>query len=153
MKSSSMRFSAMNFLAMREHSVLELKNKLKNKFPDRFQEIEQLLEELLAENLLNEERFTEVFIRSRMNKGYGPVKISYELALKGIPNDIITYNMQRNEANWFDCLQKAWNKKFSKNFSALTADNNQNKMKQSRYLYQRGFSSDQIKAFFNKQYF
>ncbi len=143
MNTSSLRLSAMKFLAIREHSVLELKNKLINKFPHSVQEIEQLLVQLQKDNLLSDERFTEIYFHSRMNKGYGPVKICYELALKGIPNDIIAYNMKINEENWMECMQKVWNKKFSKS----KTNNNKYRIKQSRYLYQRGFSSEQIKAF------
>jgi regulatory protein len=146
MKAPSLRLSAMNFLAIREHSILELKNKLQNKFPDRFEEIEQLLAQLVNENLLSDERFAEAFIRSRMNKGYGPVKISYELTLKGISNAIIAYNIQLNDENWFASIQKAWNKKFS----GTESKSSQDKIKQFRYLYQRGFNSDQIKSFIKK---
>jgi len=145
MNVSSMRLSAMNFLAIREHSKRELKNKLNKKFPDKLTEIEELLAQLVTENLLSDERFTEVFVRSRINKGYGPVKISYELATKGISNDIIAYNMQLNNETWFECLKKAWNKKFA----GLKSNNKQDKLKQFRYLYQRGFNSEQIKAFLN----
>ncbi len=149
-----MRLSAMNFLAIREHSRLELKNKLKKKFPGCIAEIEQLLSQLETENLLSDQRFTETFVRSRMNKAYGPIKIRYELALKGISNDIIEYNMDLDEESWLECLKKAWNKKFSKVCSKVKADNHQDRIKHSRYLYQRGFSSEQINTFLNnKQHF
>jgi len=143
MKASSMRLSAMNFLAIREHSILELKNKLKNKFPERIEEVEVLLVQLQSESLLSDERFAEVFVRSRINKAYGPIKISYELTLKGISSAIIEYNMQLNDENWFAAMQKAWGKKFS----GMESNSSQNNIKQFRYLYQRGFSSDQINAF------
>ena len=147
MKTSSLRLSAMNFLAIREHSQQELKNKLNKKFPDKLEEIKQLLSQLTAENLLSDERFTEVFIRSRMNKGYGPVKISYELAVKGISKTIIAYNLSLNDENWIEAMQKAWGKRFS----GVDTNNKQDTIKQFRYLYQRGFNSDQIKVFlYNK---
>ncbi len=144
MNASSLRLSAMNILAIREHSIRELKTKLEKKFPADNDKIALLLSQLVADDLLSNERFVEVFIRSRINKGFGPVKIRYELGLKGIEKDVIKSHLDRCDDQWFECMQKVWNKRFT------STDNNNketNKLKQSRYLYQRGFSYDQINKF------
>ena len=151
MNTSSMRLSAMNFLAIREHSILELRQKLKKKFVDSEQfsdeDIEDVLSELIADRLLSDERFTEVYIRSKMNKGFGPVKICYDLQGKGIARDIIDDTMQSSGINWLDILERVWHKKFS---DSPTVFNDKQRQKQTRFLSQRGFKFDQINAFLKK---
>ncbi|MFK5985706.1 MAG: regulatory protein RecX [Pseudomonadota bacterium] len=147
MNTSSMRLSAMNILALREHSIKELKSKLEKKFVVQLAEdnsqLDQVISQLLEDNLLSDERFAEVFVRSRMKKGFGPVKVRYELSIRGVANDIIKDSLNISEQKWLDSMHKAWNKKFLKS----SAENKLDQAKQSRYLYQRGFSYDQIKAF------
>jgi regulatory protein len=151
MKTQSLRLSAMNFLAIREHSVFQLKKKLQKKYfeSDLYsdEDIDKLVLDLLSDNLLSDERFTEVFIRSKMNKGFGPVKINYELKSNGIAKHIIDENMNSKELSWFTSIEKAWNKKFSRVPASHKDIDNKEKLKQSRYLYQRGFSFDLIDNF------
>ena len=61
----------MDFLARREHSRLELYQKLKQRQfePDV---INSELNKLLDEGLQSDERFAEAFLRSRIDKGKGP---------------------------------------------------------------------------------
>jgi len=162
MPSSSIRLSAMNILALREHSVKELRIKLVKKFNDQLLEIEQLLCQLISDNLLSDDRFTEVFVRSRLGQGFGPVKICYELSSKGVDNDIIEKHMNISDDVWQEILHHTWNKKYlNKKNSTKNKTNEPNRprhfqeqkqeqVKQSRFLQQRGFSHSQIKTFFNR---
>ena len=74
---------ALDILSRREHSVLELKQKLKKKynFTDSLNEV---ISRLKQNNLLNDYRFTEAYVIYRKRKGFGPIKISNELKSKGI---------------------------------------------------------------------
>ena len=58
---------AVSLLAIREHTKKELKEKLENK-GYREDEISSSLERLENEGYISEERFAEVFIRSRLKK-------------------------------------------------------------------------------------
>ena len=65
----------MDFLARREHSRLELYQKLKQRQfePDV---INSELSKLLDEGLQSDERFAEAFLRSRIDKGLSLIHIS-----------------------------------------------------------------------------
>ena len=55
------RFAAMSLLAMREHSVSELREKLSRKFP-LHPAINSVLDALAEQNLVSDKRFAESFI-------------------------------------------------------------------------------------------
>ena len=79
---------AIRYLSRREYSFQELVTKLLNKKHDPAQ-INHVLNKLAQSNYLSDERYAESFIRSKSLKGYGPVKISYELKAKGVAQEII----------------------------------------------------------------
>ena len=64
----------MRLLSMREHSRLELCNKLKVKSFAQ-DEIQEVLDGLVNEGWQSDQRFAESFIRQRIHKGYGPILI------------------------------------------------------------------------------
>ncbi len=83
------RDSSFRYLTLRDHSVYELKNKLlKKKYSKIF--VLRILEELKEKNYLNDERFTEKFIREKLyQKKFGINKIKAELFRKGIDRKTI----------------------------------------------------------------
>jgi len=134
------RLTAMNILAGREHSIAELKTKLsKKEFSAELLEI--IVEELINDDLLNEERFTESFIRSRIQKGQGPLKIHHELRLRCITDELIDEYLDSSFQFWRPYIERARNKRFG---SRIPKDFKE-QGKQSRFLYQRGFDGEQIK--------
>ena len=151
---ASLRASAMNILAAREHSILELRVKLKRKyersvdnevFSEYFEQwIEIILQQLIADNLLNEARFTESFVRFRINKGSGPVKIRHELNARGISSELINDALQSSYDFWQEHIERV----YSKRFGAKIPNDYKQQIKPSRFLYQRGFSSELIRRFF-----
>ena len=70
---------ALDIISRREHSEKELENKLLKKFefPD---EIYSVIERLKINNLVNNERYAEMYARIRKRKGFGPKRIGYELS-------------------------------------------------------------------------
>ncbi|MBF0265014.1 MAG: regulatory protein RecX [Gammaproteobacteria bacterium] len=143
---SSIRLTAMNILATREHSKKELSDKLLKKYDQNNDDeinslITLLLEQLIADNLLNEHRFVETFIRSKRRKGVGPVKIRHELVQKGIESELISdYLSDISNEEWLDEIKNQRIKKYGKE---LPSDN-KDIIKQSRFLYQRGYPVDLI---------
>lgn len=133
------RDSALNFLAIREHSRLELRQKLLNKtFPAEW--VDQVLAQLHAENLQSDARFAESFIRSRANKGQGCLRIRYELQQLGIAAAVVNEHLDENDELWQQLAHQVRKKKFG---TALPRDPKQ-KAKQIRFLQYRGFSATQI---------
>ena len=67
-------------LANREHSRVELDRKLQNRHPALSRsEREVLLDRLIELNLQSDERFAEMLIRSRLQRGQGRRRIEQEL--------------------------------------------------------------------------
>ncbi len=137
--------SATYSLAMREHSRLELLNKLKSKPFSEGVNLNELLNELEEKDYLNEERFVESYIRSRSRKGYGPVKIKSELTQKGLIESVIKSSLEKSKINWYELAYLQREKKFS---SELPTDY-KDKVKQMRYLFNRGFNTEQINSSFD----
>ena len=134
--------SAIYSLAMREHSRKELYNKLQKKEYVEGVDLEKLLDELEESNYLNEQRFTESFIRYRASRGQGPVKISSELYSRGIINSVINESINVSEIDWFDLALKQLEKKYGYDKSCDYKE----KSKRMRFLISRGFTSEIIQA-------
>ena len=139
------RNKAIQYLAMREHSYLELSRKLQQKgYEDA--EIDHALSKLIEDNLLSDERFGEAFVRSRVSKGQGPVRIRMELRDKGLNDFQIEQSFQANiEIDWDKVLETTWRKKYTE-----IAENANEKAKQWRFLQYRGFTPTQITQLFRR---
>ncbi|MDH3327156.1 MAG: recombination regulator RecX [Gammaproteobacteria bacterium] len=139
------RHKAIQYLAMREHSYLELSRKLHQKGYDAI-EIDQALSRLVDDDLLSDTRFGEAFVRSRILKGYGPVRICNELKEKGLSGFQVEQSFNANIIDWDEIIERAWLKKYS-----VSADNTpREKAKQWRFLQYRGFTQAQITALFRR---
>ena len=128
---------ALNMLIRREHSQLELSNKLQLKgFDDP--DIKHSIDLLIEQKYQSDERFSEAFILMRYNQGKGPVIISSDLRKRGIESfDLSIFD-------WFELAKEVRKKKFGQNLSS----DYKTQAKQKRFLKSRGFSFDEInKAF------
>lgn len=137
--------SAIYSLAMREHSRQELHNKLQKKEYFEGVDIVRLLNELEESDYLNEQRFTESFLRYRVSRGQGPIKISSELYSRGINKDQINKTLENSDFNWFDLALEQLEKKFGKTIS----EDYKEKTKRMRFLFNRGFSTETIHCIVN----
>ena len=130
----------MDFLARREHSRLELYQKLKQRQfePDV---INSELSKLLDEGLQSDERFAEAFLRSRIDKGKGPNIILSELSQRGV-DELLASNVigSISEEEWNDLAYSTMNKKLG-NEAELDYDK---QLKLMKFLSNRGFTRSQI---------
>ncbi len=131
--------SAVRLLSRREHSRVELYDKLKQKGYNPI-EIKNALEECQRLDLQNDYRFVEIYSRSRIRQGYGPLKISQELSSKGVDKELIHQFLQQEEDNWLAYALDVWQKKSKGQFD-LSFEELQ---KQQRFLLYRGFGMDTI---------
>ena len=136
---------AVRYLSYREHAVSELRIKLLKKF-DSESEVIFVLERLLREDLVSDQRFAEAYIRARVNKGFGPVHIGYELVNRGVTKRIAEKALNDCDFFWDDEINKVWRKKFKH----IQLEDAQDKMQQWRFLQYRGFSHYQIKSLFSR---
>ena len=130
---------AVRLLSRREHSALEIRNKLaKREFDDN--EITQAVTELIQGGWLSDERFTEAYVRMRLLKGYGPIRISIELNERGVKESIVEMYLHAHDDVWFQSLKQQYKKKYK----SKAIEDYSDKAKRIRFLHYRGFSLDAI---------
>jgi len=141
--SRSIRMVAMDLLARREHSVSELTRKLKQReFED--DAIHAAIVALQQDNLQSDSRFLESVVNYRINAGFGPIKIRYELRQKGIIDDLVDNYLSSLDVDWEASMAGQRIKKFG---NAIPVDYKE-KMKQARFLQNRGFSPESVMRLF-----
>lgn len=126
-------------LARREHGRRELARKLRLRGYAQ-QEIDGLLDALEADNLLDDNRYVSVFIRSRALRGMGPLKIAGELQKQGLDRHVIQSNATWQEMAFPQRALSARIKRFGEGYPQNAAEVAQ----QRRFLTQRGFEQAQI---------
>lgn len=129
----------MRLLARREYSQQEIRRKLGTDYSAVL--VAAVIHRCLELDWLNETRMMAVFIRSRANRGYGPVRIMQELRLKGLAAEQIKLAMEVCENDWF-ALAKEQAERRASDPSAL------DRIARGRllaYLQRRGFSSEQAR--------
>ncbi|HEY0892101.1 MAG TPA: regulatory protein RecX [Cellvibrio sp.] len=140
---NEIRFNAMSLLALREHSVKELKDKLGRKFA-AVSLVDEAIAGLIEQNLQSDERFAQAFVAMRQRQGKGPVIIRMELREKGVDTELISRFVDYADILWFELAHDTWRKKFR---GTIPADARE-RAKQMRFLHSRGFSSRHIQAVF-----
>ena len=132
----------LRLLARREHSRRELLDKLALRGFNR-DEVEPVIDGMAEQNWQNDERYAECYVRQRIQSGYGPIRIRYELQQRGI-NDADLDAQAEEQGGWQNLLLEVYLGKYDDEKS-LT----QNEwLKRSRFLQQRGFSGEMIKRLF-----
>jgi regulatory protein len=131
---------ALSLLSHREHSKKELVTKLKTRGHEE-EEISAIIERLEEMNYLNDERFAEIFVRSRLSKPLGASRIQQELIQKGINSELAKTAITGANADWFELAKQLKERRFGEEISTDFKE----KAKQSRYLQYRGFDFEQIK--------
>jgi len=140
---SNIRNKAMDLLARREHSEQELRQKLKTREYDA-EAIDEVLQALKADRLQSDERFTESYVNHRFNAGVGPLKIRYELRQKGVSDVLADMFLEPLSDQWDELMTRQRIRKFG----APIPDDYADRMKQARFLQNRGFSPESVMRLF-----
>jgi regulatory protein len=138
---AGLRQLALNLLARREHSVLELGRKLATRGAER-ELIDTLLDQLQHERLLSDARFAEAYVRMRTERGFGPLRIRAELRERGVDEGLITAELDGGSSHWSTQAEAARRKRFG---ARLPRDWSE-RARQARFLEYRGFSAGTIGA-------
>jgi regulatory protein len=109
--------------------------------------VNQIIEELRTQGLQSDNRFTEVFVHSRIERGYGPVRIVQELRRRSISDDLINQFVNIHESKWEQRACRVREKRFGQKLPSDFKD----KAKQSRFLQYRGFTYEQLRFAFNER--
>ncbi len=139
---SSIRSAGLRLLAMREHSVKELHQKLGKRFPEAIDNINHVLIGLEQDDLQSDERYCEEYIRMRIRQGKGPIKITQELEEKGIMTSAIRTKLNERNTSWLDLASEVKRKRFGQSTPLALKE----KAKQIRFLLYRGFSPEVVHA-------
>ena len=130
---------ALDLVSRREHSCYELIQKLNKRFPETMPIIEDVVQKLVTNNILNDERFAEMYLNSRARKGFGPKKIEMELNSKKIDSSVIA-----NAISEYDSWAENAENELLKKFKGIKPNDFNSKMKQKQFLFNRGFSTQII---------
>ena len=131
--------TALRLLARREHSRLELSMKLRQRRVDAGV-IEDVLDDFEERGWLDDGRFAEVFVRQRMDAGYGPLKILADLQQRGVmttPPELSAVPDDR----WAEMATRLRERRFG--LSDLSHDWPE-RQRQGGFLARRGFSGEQV---------
>ena len=138
----SLRQRALDFLAKREYSYVELWQKLKP-YAEETDDIPSLLDDFKKRGWLSDARYIEQMVHARKAK-FGSAKIAYELREKGVAEHLIEDAMKEVKGNELDHAREIWNKKFKN-----APGSREEWAKQARFLQSRGFGFDLIKKVLN----
>ena len=133
--------AAVDLLARREHSRHELTRKLAARGFDAGA-IERVLDELERTGALATSRFVETFVRSRVARGHGPIRIRAELAERGVAGEAAADSLKAAGIDWLEATRAARRKRFG---PELPRDYRE-RARQARFLAYRGFDGAAIKA-------
>jgi len=130
--------TALYMLARASKTEKEIKNRLAEKqYPEKT--IIQVLRYLREINYINDEIYTESFIRSmRELAGVSRRSLYYKLAAKGIDNDIIQQMLDEAEIDDYDSALKTARKKAA----GMAGSRKEKALKLFSYLYRKGFGME-----------
>ncbi|RUR39385.1 regulatory protein RecX [Vreelandella populi] len=134
---------AVQLLSRREYSRAEIAQKLKQKAFDNA-DIEACLDTLEEQGLQSDARFAESFVRSRIIRGQGVIRIKGELRQRGVNqetlNEALAHVEESEGVDWFELAKETLARRFSS-----PGENPKERAKRERFLASRGFDFEQIR--------
>ncbi|RNM09661.1 recombination regulator RecX [Dickeya undicola] len=150
---------AMNVLAVRDHSEMELRRKIAAYLQTNCEcnhdnaddnpalseldtQIEQAVDSCRQQGWLDDARYALRYISSRCRKGYGAQRICAELNQRGIDKSTQRMALQSCEIDWYLQAKTVATRKFGSPLPISWPE----RAKVQRYLLYRGFSHDEIQS-------
>jgi regulatory protein len=135
------RLAALKLLNRRDHGARELAERLVARGFAR-SAAEEAVAGLEKERLVDDGRFAEHFVAYHASRGRGPAGIAHRLRVAGVPADTIVSALDANAVDWRRRCAEVRRKRFGAKLPATWTE----KGRQARFLTQRGFSADQVRA-------
>ena len=139
-KDQDIRKKILDLLSRREHSKYELVLKLERRV-DSSDKLLKEIDKISDQNLQSDERFSESYIRSRYNSGFGPSRIKYDLSKRRVAESIINDAFRDIDLNWLEKLKKENIKKYGNE----NPKNMQELSRRTKFFVQRGFDQEMIR--------
>ncbi len=131
----------MRLLARREHAADELRRKLIAKgYPEAL--VEAAVERAQAEGWQSDARYAEALVRTRVEAGYGPLRIEQELARQGIAPELRAAALAPFEGEWRTRAEAARRRRFG----VVPPKDFRERARQARFLQYRGFAPGLVRA-------
>lgn len=140
---AEVRDIAVRYLTRREYGVEELRQKILQRGADAAI-ADTVVNDLVDENLVSDERFTEMYVRMRIRRLFGPLKIKGELRSRGIAEQLVEHAMPAGQGTWFDAASQWAEKKFQGELDYAA------RAKIYRSLVNRGFTHEQANVALDK---
>ena len=135
------RLAALKLLNRRDYGARELGERLAERgFATAT--AQAVVDQLVREKLLDDSRFAEHFVAYHANRGQGPVRIAHKLREAGVAAELISASVDAGSTDWRRRCVEVRRKRFGAREPGSWAERG----KQARFLTQRGFSSDQVRA-------
>lgn len=99
------------------------------------------LDRLAEQHLQDDDRFVEVFVRSRVARGQGPLRIAQELRNRGIPEPVAREALGGDDPDWVSLAREVLRRQFRTPPTDLKT-----RARQIRFLEYRGFTAGHIRA-------
>lgn len=135
----------LRLLTQREHSQKELLDKLALRGFTK-EDVLPVVEDLADKGWQSDIRYAESYARSRIMKGYGPVRVAYELKQNGVEINTLDQIVQTVAGSWMGLLEQVYDKKYQQDRLLSRSE----WAKRSRFLVQRGFSFEMVNALFDQ---
>ncbi|BBP00007.1 recombination regulator RecX [Sulfuriferula nivalis] len=133
----SLRARALDALARREHTRLELQRKLSPHSEDP-EILSRLLDDFEQRGWLSDARYAEQRAHASQSR-YGSRKIEYELRQQGVAESLISTTLDNLKASEFERALQVWLKKYG-----TPANTPKDRNQQMRFLQSRGFEMEVI---------
>jgi regulatory protein len=133
---AEVRDIAVRYLSRREYGIEELRQQLLQRGADSGL-AEKVVGDLADENLVSDQRFTEMYVRMRIRRLFGPLKIRGELRSRGISDRLIAETMPDGQETWFDTASQWARKQYRGELDYA------GRAKIYRSLMNRGFTHEQ----------
>lgn len=144
---STPRDDAIRLLARREYSRYELTERLRAKDHDGDAVADALLQ-LADEGLQSDERFVECFLRDRLLRGQGPIKMLAELGLRGVDRQLARRGLAELERqqgiDWGVQASEVLRRRFGEGATQEELSRRE-RARRERFLAGRGFDFEQVR--------
>ena len=144
---SEVRVAALDLLARREHSAVELSTKLAKRFRSRESDpglIERVIRQLVSDGLLSDQRFAVSRVRQLSGRGCGPARIRNELRRQQV-DGLVSDSLQEafdSPLDWAEAAATVYQKKYRGAPIVGDWDTRQReRSRRLRFLQYRGFDA------------
>lgn len=135
---AELKRSALAMLARRDYARRDLHDRLAQRY-GAGDDLDQLLDWLEAQRFIDDARYAGMFLRSRLERGHGPMRVRQSMQQEGLSAELIETALAEADVDWFEQARQCSRRRFS---GPAPADPRE-RAKRLRFLQYRGFTADQ----------